>query len=161
VAKGPVPRVSAIGLAARQHRAAVIAEMFGFIGIVEYRHVYSQSGGAQYTRGVGETNDLLTVYAEAFDRDADPEDFSLEAIIAHERGHQILARHPSIGVRMAEVSIQAEEVLASLLGMMLCQRDSDRDMLYAKTAAGFRKELSPEAVVRIMQDLCELLEAML
>ena len=37
--------------------------------------------------------DLLIVYAEAFAKEADPEDFSLTAILAHERGHQILARH--------------------------------------------------------------------
>jgi hypothetical protein len=31
--------------------------------------VYSQTGGAQYGRGVGEGGDLLTVFAEAFKRD--------------------------------------------------------------------------------------------
>jgi hypothetical protein len=51
---------------------------------VEYRHVYSQTGGAQYGRGNTPEEDLLTVYAEAFERDADPQDFSLEAMIAHE-----------------------------------------------------------------------------
>jgi hypothetical protein len=37
--------------------------------------VYSQTGVAQYGRGTEEIGDLLTVYAEAFERDADPEDF--------------------------------------------------------------------------------------
>ena len=51
---------------------------------MEYRHVYSQTGGAQYGQASTETEDLLTVYAEAFERDANPEDFSLEAIVAHD-----------------------------------------------------------------------------
>src|SRR5690349_8877215 len=84
----------------RRRRARVLREAraVGFVGRVEYRHVYSQSGGAQYGRGVGEGGDVLTVYAEAFDRDADPQDFSLRSIIAHERGHQLLARHPRLSV---------------------------------------------------------------
>jgi hypothetical protein len=78
---------------------ARVARVLGFVGRVEYRHVYSQTGGAQYGRGTVEANDLLTVYAEAFERDANPEDFSLEAILAHERGHQLLARHPRLAKR--------------------------------------------------------------
>jgi len=85
---------------ARRNRAARIARQLGFIGSVEYRHVYSQTGGAQYGRGNTPESDLLTVYAEAFERDADPEDFSLEAMIAHERGHQLLVRHPRIAKRV-------------------------------------------------------------
>lgn len=57
-----------------------MARALGFVGRVEYRHVYSASGGAQYGHGAEVESDLLTVYAEAFDRDADPEDFSLSAI---------------------------------------------------------------------------------
>lgn len=74
------------------------------MGRVEYRHVYSQTGGAQYGRGTTAADDLLTVYAEAFERDADPEDFSLGAILAHERGHQLLARHPRIAKRVRGAS---------------------------------------------------------
>src|SRR2546421_6255 len=77
---------------ARRKRVARIARALGFVGHVEYRHVYSQTGGAQYGQGTTAAEDLLTVYAEAFDRDADPDDFSLDAILAHERGHQLLAR---------------------------------------------------------------------
>src|SRR4051794_28781910 len=36
---------------ARRERAARIARQLGFVGRVEYRHVYSQTGGAQYGRG--------------------------------------------------------------------------------------------------------------
>jgi hypothetical protein len=105
---------------------ARLARGLRFIGRIEYRHVYSQTGGAQYGRGTAAEEDLLTVYAEAFERDADPEDFSLAAIIAHERGHQVLARHPCIARRAAGVSAASEEILASLLGAMLCKDDTDR-----------------------------------
>src|SRR5688572_25061100 len=92
----------------RRARALREARAVRFVGRVEYRHVYSRSGGAQYGRGAGEGGDVLTVYAEAFDRDADPEDFSLRAILAHERGHQLLARHPRLAVLLAGASPAAE-----------------------------------------------------
>jgi hypothetical protein len=117
---------------ARHSRSARIARRFGFVGRIEYRHVYSQTGGAQYGRGDTSENDLLTVYAEAFECDADPEDFSLEAMIAHECGHQILARHPRIAKRVIGLSEASEEILASLLGAMRCQADADRIALFAK-----------------------------
>src|SRR5947209_14952001 len=94
----PRPLTPAEGRARRNH-VARLARSMRFVGRVEYRHVYSQTGGAQYGRGAMPADDLLTVYAEAFERDADPEDFSLEAILAHERGHQLLARHPRIARR--------------------------------------------------------------
>jgi hypothetical protein len=65
---------------ARRARAVRIAQHVGFVGRVEYRHIYSQTGGAQYGRGSTAYEDLLTVYAEAFDRDANPEEFSLEQL---------------------------------------------------------------------------------
>jgi hypothetical protein len=76
--------------------------------------------------------DVLTDYAEVFERDADREDSSLEAMIVHECGHQILARHPRIAKRVAGISEASEEILASLLGAMLCNDDSDRVTLFAK-----------------------------
>src|SRR5712664_3396232 len=98
----PFPRpLGAEQLRARRSRVARIARRFGFVGVVEYRHVNSQSGGAQYGQGSTADEDLLTVYAEAFERDANVEDFSLAAIIAHECGHQLLARHPRIAKRVA------------------------------------------------------------
>jgi len=90
----PEPRpLTAAERRARRRWATRLARGLGFVGHIEYRHVYSQTG-AQYGRGSAAEEDLLTVYAEAFERDADPEDFTLAAMIAHERGHQILARHP-------------------------------------------------------------------
>ena len=47
-----------------------IARRLGFIGRVEYRHVYSQAGGAQYGLAVSPEHDLLIVFAEAFERAA-------------------------------------------------------------------------------------------
>ncbi len=124
--------------------------------------MYSQTGGAQYGRGSAAEEDLLTVYAEAFERDADPEDFSLEAMITHECGHQILARHPRIARRVAGVSDASEEILASLLGAMICHHDTDRVTLFAKAVAELLdRGLSAEAANRQLQELWDLLEALL
>lgn len=147
---------------ARRNRAARVARRFGFIGTVEYRHVYSQTGGAQYGRGNKPEEDLLTLYAEAFERDADPEDFSLEAMIAHECGHQVLARHPRIAKRTTGLSQTSEEILASLLGAMLCDADSDRVTLFAKAVAELLDHgQSVESASRQLQELWNLLEALL
>ncbi len=147
---------------ARRDRAAAIARQLGFVGRVEYRHIYSQTGGAQYGRGNTPEDDLLTVYAEAFERDADPEDFSLEAMIAHECGHQLLARHPRLAKRVVGISEASEEILASLLGAMLCNSDVDRVTLFAKAAAELLdRGVSAESANRQLQDLWDLLEALL
>jgi len=147
---------------ARHKRAAGIAWKLGFVGSVEYRHVYSQTGGAQYGRANTPKEDLLTVYAEAFERDADPEEFSLEAMIAHECGHQILARHPRIAKRVAGISAASEEILASLLGAMICDDDADRVVLFAKaTAELLDRGQSAESANRQLQQLWEQLEALL
>ena len=37
----------------RRSVALRLERALGFVGRVEYRHVYSQSGGAQYGRGAG------------------------------------------------------------------------------------------------------------
>ncbi len=132
------------------------------MGRVEYRHVYSRTGGAQYGRGSTPGEDLLTVYAEAFDRDSDPDDFSLEAILAHERGHQLLARHPRIARHVAGLSEGSEEILASLLGAMTCSDETDRGALLAKaTAELLDRGPSAEAASRQLQELWDLLEALL
>jgi hypothetical protein len=105
---------------------------------------------------------LLTIYAEAFERDADPEDFSLEAMIAHECGHQILARHPRIAKRVTGLSEASEEILASLLGAMICGTDADRIALFAKAAAELLDHgQSAESANRQLQELWNLLEALL
>ena len=147
---------------ARQNRVIRIAKTFGFVGNIEYRHVYSQTGGAQYGCGSKQEADLLTVFAEAFERDADPEDFSLEGIIAHECGHQILARHPRISRRVAAISEASEEILASLLGAMICNAETDRITLFAKATAELLDHgQSAASANRQLQALWDLLEALL
>jgi len=106
---------------------------------------------------------LLIVYAEAFERDNDPDDFSLEAIIAHECGHQLLARHQRIVKHITKpVSLASEEILASLLGAMFCKEQSDQDALLAKATVELVEhgDEFPQAVNRL-QELWELLEALL
>jgi hypothetical protein len=149
---------------ARRGNVLRLARRLGFVGRIEYRHVYSQTGGAQYARGSTADEDLLTVYAEAFERDADPEDFSLDAILAHERGHQLLARHPRIAKRVtpARISAGSEEILASLLGAMHCAAEADRDALVAKaTVELLNHGEALEVSTRRLQELWDLLEALL
>jgi hypothetical protein len=116
----------------------------------------------RYTRLRSALADVLTVYAEAFERDADPEDFSLEAMIAHECGHPILARHPRIAKRVAGISEASEEILASLLGAMLCNDDSDRVTLFAKaTVELLNRGQDAEVASRRLQELWDLFGALL
>ena len=78
-------------------------------------------------------DDLLAVYADAFERDADPDDFSLESIVAHERGHQLLARHPRLVRSLpGPWSSTSEEIVASLLGSLVADREQDQQDLLAK-----------------------------
>lgn len=158
----PVP-ISVGQARARRRRVRRIAAGLGFVGRVRYLHVYSLAGGAQYGLASSEEHDLLTVYAEAFERDANPEDFSLEAIIAHERGHQLLARHPRLAPRIAgRTSAVGEEVLASILGALISPALSDRETLLAKAVFELleRGEHS-ESATRLVRQLEEYLEALL
>ena len=83
-------------------------------------------------------------------------------MIAHERGHQILARHPRIAKRVAGVSEASEEILASLLGAMISSNDRDRATLLAKaTAELLDRGQSVEKTNRQLQELWDLLEALL
>ena len=159
----PPPPLSAEERRTRRSRVGRVARQLGFVGRIEYRHVYSQTGGAQYGLASTPEEDLLTVYAEAFDRDADPADFSLEAILAHERGHQLLARHPRLAKRVAgRISPASEEILASLLGAMIGPAEADRDALVAKgTVELLSYGVAPEQALRQLQELWELLESLL
>ena len=114
----------------------MLARRFGFVGRIEYRHVLANTGGAQYGRGTRAERDVLTVDARAFQRDADPEDFSLEAIIAHERGHQIVQRSPySRAIVARGMSVASDEALASLAGSIICDSEADRESLFWKAAS--------------------------
>ncbi len=121
---------------ARLRRTRRIAHGLGFAGRVEYRHVYSRSGGAQFCIGPSIDDDLLVVYAEAFARDADLDDFSLEAIIAHECGHQRLIRSPHLRKVLAKFPGEPfEEILASLVGSLLLGESESAPMLVWKATA--------------------------
>jgi len=160
----PPPRpISASERQARQRTAAQIARRMGFVGRVEYRHVYSQSGGAQYGLAAAPEEDLLTVYAEAFERDADPDDFSLEAILAHERGHQLLARHPRLRRNLPRAwSGVSEEIVASLLGSLLVGAEKDQqDLLLKALFEAGNQGLEPERALLLVTELRGLLEKIL
>jgi len=145
--------------AARRQRIGRTARSFGFRGRVEYRHVYSQTGGAQFCLGPNADADLLVVYAEAFERDLNPDDFSLEAIVAHECGHQRLLRDRtlvSIGHRLAGGIY--EEVLASLLGSFVVGESHDAEHLVWKATVDLASVgMSPEDAIRTIEDLRRLL----
>jgi hypothetical protein len=119
--------------------------------------------GERYGLASTANQDLLIVYADAFERDADPDDFSLEAILAHERGHQLLVRHPRLAPQVAgRISSASEEILASILGAMLCTIDADRDALLAKaTAELLNHGEPPESATRQIQALWDHLERLL
>jgi hypothetical protein len=148
---------------ARQRRVADIARRLGFVGRVEYRHVYSLAGGAQYGLAAAPEQDLLIIYAEAFERDADPDEFSLEAIIAHERGHQILARNPRLTRNLpAGWSDASEEIAASLLASLLVTGEEDREDLVLKALFEAEKQgLERDRAVALIIELRALLERVL
>jgi hypothetical protein len=98
--------------------------------------VFSSSGGAQFGLGADVAHDLVVIYAEAFARDADPQDFSLDAIIAHELGHQVVCRNRPIQQLLAgRTAPVTEEIIASLVGSVLIDRESDRRALVLKALA--------------------------
>ena len=104
----------------------------------------------------------MAVYADAFVRDANPEDFSLEAIIAHERGHQLVYRTRRLpelfGGRIGPVT---DELLASLAGSLLVRgRDSETLALKAVTEA-VRCGISLVDATELVKQLRKLLERVL
>jgi hypothetical protein len=83
-------------------------------------------------------------------------------MIAHERGHQVLARHPRLSVLLASASLAAEEVLASLLGALALQPGPDRDMLVDKAAYELLgRGATAETAERLIANLLDHLERLL
>lgn len=159
----PSKKPSAISAAERKsrlRRVRRIARKFGFVGGIEYRHVFSGSGGAQFCLGSDLERDLLVVDAEAFLRDADLDDFSLEAMIAHERGHQIICRNPQLqGFLGGKVVPATEEVLASLAGSWLVADDRDRQSLVLKALdEALKCGLTMPEATTLIKELRALLE---
>ena len=148
---------------ARLRRAVATARRLGFRGRVEYRHVNSSAGGAQYGLGQRPDDDLLIVYADAFQRDQDPEDFSLAAIIAHERGHQFVSRHTQLQRLLAgRLSVATEEILASLVGSIIADSAGDREALVLKALAdAMQCGLRPNEATLLMAELRSNLERLL
>jgi hypothetical protein len=136
------------------------AKKLGFHGNIEYRHVLGGTGGAQYWIGSSKDEDLLLVFAEAFERNADPQDFSLAAILAHERGHQMIVRQPRLSRMLPKgIGVPSEEILASLLGSLIADVEEDRQALYYKAifeAVAHGMEI--DHAVRLLKDLRDLLE---
>jgi hypothetical protein len=160
----PRPRpISATEQLARAKRVSDIARLLGFVGRVEYRHVYSRAGGAQYGLAGTPGQDLLIVYAEAFDRDANPDDFSLSGIIAHECGHQLLARHDRLTRNLPRAwSSVSEEIVASVLGSLLVNEEKDRQDLLLKAIFDAEKHgLSADRATILIMGLRAVLEEML
>jgi predicted Zn-dependent protease len=163
MAESHPPPISRAQEKARHARVLQTARRLGFVGRVEYRHVYTQSGGAQYGLAVAPEHDLLLVSAEAFERDADSADFSLEAILAHERGHQLLARHQVLRRNLPrEWSGVSEEIAASLLGSLLVDSTKDeRNLLLKALFDAGQHGLKQDDATRLITELYAVLERLL
>jgi hypothetical protein len=155
-------------IAPAEHRARVertkrIGRSLGFVGSLEYRHVHSRSGGGQYCIGPSEKEDILVLYAEAFERDADPNDFSLEAIIAHECGHQHLIRNKSLRAVLEKFpGEEFEEILASLVGsLLLGDSGSAETLVWKATAELSLMGLAPGSTATFIERLRALLRSIL
>lgn len=160
--EAPAP-ISAAEHRARLERSRTIARRFGFEGIVEYRHVFSGSGGAQYGIGSSVNDDVLVVDAKAFERDAAGDDFSLEAMIAHERGHQILCRHVILQRNLPRpLSGVTEEVLASLIGASIIDEANGAEMLVMKALGDLvERGVELEVATAHVTDILKYLESVL
>ena len=157
------PPISTIELKRREHLVKELAARLGFRGRVQYLHVLSQSGGAQFGLGRTIEEDVLAVYAEAFLRDADPRDFSLPAIVAHECGHQVIFRHRAFRVwASGNLPEAAEEVVASIIGALLVEAAEDHDALMDKAFdEAMICGLHPHRAKAFVNNLKLILEALL
>ena len=78
----------------------------------------------------------MILCAEAFERDADPDDYDLDAIIAHECGHQRLHRVPELRAIMEQYPGEAfEEILASFVGCILMGEAESAWMLLSRATS--------------------------
>jgi hypothetical protein len=160
--ESPKP-ISGAELSSRQSRVEKIARRLGFVGFVVYQHVSTRSGGAQYGMGSSIKQDVLVVYAEAFRRDAAGDDFSLEAIIAHECGHQLLCRYERLRRNTPkEMSAVTEEVLASLAGSLIVGHPGDAEVLILKALFSLAESgMQPAEASRRVEVILGYLEAVL
>jgi hypothetical protein len=161
--RGEPKPISDAELRKRQQRIAEISSELGFAGGVEYCHAYTRSGGAQYCIGPSADDDIMILYAEAFERGADPEDFPLEAIVAHEVGHQKLHRDPKFRAVMTQFGgAQFEEILASLVGCVLLGGGVPAHLLLCRAVAELGdRRISGQEAVRMAERLIRLMEQLL
>lgn len=126
----------AITLTERARRIDLVrhsAAKLGFRGRVEYWHRYGSEGPAQVRLGANITQDVLRVFSQVFERENDPQQFSLEAIVAHECGHQVFHRHRLLHRWFgSRVSLSHEEIIASLIAALLVASRTDKDALLDK-----------------------------
>ena len=105
----------------------------------------------------------MVIYAAAFERDANPDDFSLEAMIAHECGHQRLRRNPNMQPIVAKFpDAELEEILASVVGSLLLGESASAQTLKWKAAAdlsdlGVRIEFADHFVAQLSKTVRDLL----
>ena len=155
----PLPAISSSEQTRRQLRVERLAKQMEFVGRVEYQHKLTDSGGAQYRQGSAAKQDQLVVFAEAFDRDSDPNDFSLAAMIAHERGHQLLFRNVVLERMAAASNLVSEEILASLIGSLIVESEFDQLCLYGKAIldaqAGGMELVSADRLLRELRHMLE------
>jgi hypothetical protein len=158
-----LPPLTAAEMRSRRTRIDRLARSLGFVGRVEYRHAYSRTGGASYIQGTQVAEDLLTVYAEAFERDSNPDDFSLNAMLAHECGHQFLVRHSRLArVVAVRISRDAEEIVASIVGAIICGDRADENALIGKAQAELMQYGLPFRVAsRRVEEIWEFVVAFL
>jgi hypothetical protein len=155
--------ISAANHRARVRRIEGIARSLGFVGEIEYRHVYSRSGGAQYCIGPSIDRDLLVIYAEAFERDAKLDDFPLESMIAHECGHQALVREERFrDILRRFPGERFEEILASLLGSVLLGESRASMLLFWKATSELAEmRVGATSAVRLMERLQDIMRRLL
>jgi hypothetical protein len=155
--------ISATNEHLRIRRITEIATNLGFVGRVEYLHVYSRTGGAQYCVGPSADDDIMVVYAEAFERDANPDDFNLEALIAHECGHQRLLRQPNLRIVLAKFpGGKLEEVLASLVAsILLGETEAAKTLVWKATAELSGMGVKSASTVRFIERLRRILRDLL
>ena len=121
-----------------------------------------ESGGAQYCIGPTPDADVLVVYAEAFERDNDPQDFTRRAIIAHECGHQRLLRDRELVALGRKLSGSIyDEVLASLIGSLLVDGKDAQQLVWKATVDLSKTGLPTEQIVRTIEQLRALLKEMI
>ena len=151
--------ISAAEQRMRTRRVTGIGSGLGFVGSMEYRHLYSQSGGAQYCIGPSVDDDIIVVYAEGFERDANPDDFCLEALVAHECGHQRLTRDPNLRKVLVKFpGEELEEVLASLVGsILLGETEAATTLVWKATAELGDMGIAGESCVQLIERLRQLL----